>query len=600
MLSLRHSLALALLLTPGVSYTASPQARGTTLIRHVRVFDGERVIGVRDVLVRDGRIAAVESTIAVPRGADVVDGAGKTLLPGLIDAHTHVFGDALAQALAFGVTTELDMFTDPKLATQMRAEQTAGNVASRADLYSAGVLATAPHGHGTEYGMAIPTIAAAESAQAFVDARVAEGSDYIKIILDDGSTYGRTIPTVSTATLRALVRAAHARHKLAVVHVGTLADARAAIDAGADGLMHLFLDREPDPEFGRFVAAHHAFVVPTLTVLRSVAGTPDGAALVSDARLSPYLSATGQGSLLGTFRFARPMNYAAAEHAVQQLKAAHVPILACTDAPNPGTAHGISIHRELELLVAAGLTPTEALVAGTSAPARAFSLGDRGMIAAGRRADLLLVQGDPTTNILATRAIISVWKGGTLLDRAAVASAVAAQRTAVATGTPLGMVSSFESGTPAANYGFGWVVTTDQLAGGKSTATMNVVGGGAAGTSKSLEVAGDIDAGLPYAWGGAMFMPGVRPMAAADFSKAKEIRFWAKGDGHTYHVMVFAESRGRMPLMNAFVAGPEWTEIVMPISSFAGIDGHDVMGVAFTGGPEPGPFKFRIDEVRIQ
>jgi hypothetical protein len=222
------------------------------------------------------------------------------------------------------------------------------------------------------------------------------------------------------------------------------------------------------------------------------------------------------------------------------------------------------------------------------------------MIAVGRRADLLLVEGDPTIDILATRKIASVWKGGALFDRATVASAIAAQRTVAASGTPLGMVSNFEGGTPAAAYGFGWVVTTDQLAGGKSTATMNVVDGGAAGTSKSLESAGEIDAGLPYAWGGAMFMPGVRPMATADFSKAKEIRFWAKGDGHTYHVMVFAESRGRMPLMNAFTAGSEWTEIVMPISSFAGIDGHDIMGIAFTGGPEPGPFKFRIDEVRIQ
>jgi hypothetical protein len=222
------------------------------------------------------------------------------------------------------------------------------------------------------------------------------------------------------------------------------------------------------------------------------------------------------------------------------------------------------------------------------------------MIAVGRRADLLLVDGDPTVDILATYAIASVWKEGTLFDRAAVASAVAAQRTAAAAGTPLGMVSSFESGTPTATYGFGWVVTTDQLASGKSTATMNVVDGGAAGTSKSLEIAGEIDPGLPYAWGGAMFMPGVRPMAAADFSKAKGIRFWTRGDGHTYHVMVFAESRGRMPLMNAFVAGPEWTEIVMPISSFAGIDGHDIMGIAFTGGPEAGAFKFRIDEVRTQ
>jgi adenine deaminase len=79
----------------------------------------------------------------------------------------------------------------------------------------------------------------------------------------------------------------------------------------------------------------------------------------------------------------------------------------------------VSIHREVELLVRAGLSPIEALRAATSAPARAFRLADRGRIAPGLRADLLLVDGDPTTDILATRAIRTVWKLGRALDRAA-------------------------------------------------------------------------------------------------------------------------------------------------------------------------------------
>ena len=77
--------------------------------------------------------------------------------------------------------------------------------------------------------------------------------------------------------MRAVIEAAHKRQKLAVVHIGTLADARAAIDAGADGLVHLFVDKDPDPEFGKFVAAHKAFVIPTLVVLKSVTGVGGGA-----------------------------------------------------------------------------------------------------------------------------------------------------------------------------------------------------------------------------------------------------------------------------------------------------------------------------------
>src|SRR5262249_13820441 len=155
-----------------------------------------------------------------PAGATIVDGTGKTLLPGLIDAHTHAWGDALERALAFGVTTELDMFTDTEFAARMRREQAEGDASARADLFSAGTLATAPGGHGTEFGFRIPTLTGPAEAAAFVDARVAEGSDYIKIVKDDGSSYGLTFPTLDAPTIAALAAAAHARGKLAVAHIG--------------------------------------------------------------------------------------------------------------------------------------------------------------------------------------------------------------------------------------------------------------------------------------------------------------------------------------------------------------------------------------------
>jgi imidazolonepropionase-like amidohydrolase len=94
-----------------------------------------------------------------------------------------------------------------------------------------------------------------------------------------------------------------------------------------------------------------------------------------------------------------------------------VPILAGTDAPNPGTAHGVSIHREMELLVEAGLTPQQALAAATSVPARAFRLDDRGRIAPGLRADLVLAGGDPLKDITETRNIVRIWKGGKAVER---------------------------------------------------------------------------------------------------------------------------------------------------------------------------------------
>jgi len=592
----------ALLALLSLSSTVQAQARAsaTTIIRRVRVFDGVRSIGVRDVLIRDGRIATIAPSIAPVAGATIVDGRGKTLMPGLIDSHAHAFGDALAEALAYGVTTELDMFTDARDARAKRAEQRAGHVASRADLFSAGTLVTAPRGHGTEYGMPIPTIDSPDSAQSFVDARIAEGSDYIKIVLDDGTAYGRKIPTVSRATLAAVITAAHARQRLAVVHVATLADARTAIDVGADGLVHLFSDRAADAEFGRFVAQRRAFVVPTLSVLKSIAREAAGRDVAADPRLSPYLSETGRASMVATFPLNAKTSYAAAESTVRQLRAAGVPILAGTDAPNPGTAHGISVHRELELLVNAGLTPVQALVAATSAPAKAFRLADRGRVAVGLRADLVMVDGDPTIDITATRAIAMIWKGGVALDRAAVASRVVAARRQELEGPVLGLVSDFEDGTAKTSFGIGWMVSTDQMAGGKSAATMTVVDGGAQGSTKSFEIAGTVDAGLPYAWSGVMFMPSSRPMGPANLSKATDIRFWARGDGRTYNLLVFSEARGRAPLTQSFIAGAEWKEYVFPIKSFGGIDGHDIQGIAVTAGQPAGSFQFRLDGVRVQ
>src|SRR5450432_291054 len=386
----------------------------------VNIFDGFRLLPRKTVLIRDGIISAIGENLAIPVDAQVIDGTGQTLLPGLIDAHTHVFfASSLRQALMFGVTTELDMFMDYRIARGIKQRQATDQQLDMADLRSAGTLATARRGHGTEYGMSIPTICEPEDAQAFVDARIAEGSDYIKIIYDNRQAYGMNIPTISKVTMSALVAAAHTRGKLAIVHALRQQDAHDALEVGIDGLAHLFIDTAPDAEFGRYVALHHAFVVPTLTMLESLNSIPRVASLAKDIHLAPYLS---QEDILGLesmspHRTNAHFNLAMVEETVRQLKAAGVTILAGTDAPNPGTIHGVSIHRELELLVHSGLTPTEALVAATSAPAEVFGLNDRGRIAHGLRADLLLVRGDPTVDIRVTRDIVSIWKMGVLVVR---------------------------------------------------------------------------------------------------------------------------------------------------------------------------------------
>jgi imidazolonepropionase-like amidohydrolase len=292
---------------------------------------------------------------------------------------------------------------DLQLATELKAEQRANRADNRADLVSSGYCATAPGGHGTEYGLQFPTLTGPEEAQAWVDARIAEGSDFIKIIYERGGDTGQGgRPSIDKSTLQALIVAAHARRMLAIVHIHSEQQAMEAIEANADGLAHLFSHggNTVDPKFVPLVVSHHAFVIPTLTVLESVCNLNPGRRLVDDPKLGPYLLAAYVPQLTRNINHGQPDHCMFAMGAIPTLSAAHVPILAGTDVGNPGTAPGASLHGELEYLVQAGLTPRQALVAATSAPAATLHLADRG-------------------RIKATRDILAVWKGGAPVDRQA-------------------------------------------------------------------------------------------------------------------------------------------------------------------------------------
>jgi imidazolonepropionase-like amidohydrolase len=579
------------------------------VIRNAKVFDGRRAIGEADVWVEAGTIKAIGKQLKAAPEAEIVDGTGATLLPGFIDAHTHTYGDALKDAIVFGVMTELDMFADMNYVRQVKQLEAEGKNRDMADVRSAGTLATVRGGHGTQYGFAIPTLATPAEAKGWVNARVKEGSDYIKIVYDDGRQYGLAMPTLTKETMKALIDATHEQGKLAIVHIGTQQQARDAIEAGADGLAHLFADSAPTKDFAAFAAKHKVFVVPTLSVLESVSGRPSGESLTSDVRVEPYLTRANIDNLRKSFpKLKATLNEKHAEQAVHELKAAGVPVLAGSDAANPGTAHGASMHRELELLVRAGLTPVEALAAATAVPAEVFHLNDRGVIAAGKRADLVLVKGDPTHDITATREIVAVWKAGTKVDRDGYRNGIEqaksnAKKVAAAAALAPGerkMISDFEDNRPTAVFGAGWSVSTDLILGGKSTGDMKPIEGGANKSKHGLKVSGEIDGALPYAWAGVMFSPGMQVFAPADLSASKDLTFWAKGDGKTYRVMIFTETGGRVPAQQTFTSEKDWKRYTMPLAKFNGTDGHDVTAILFVGGPEAGAFEFSLDDIGLQ
>jgi imidazolonepropionase-like amidohydrolase len=213
--------------------------------------------------------------------------------------------------------------------------------------------------------------------------RVAEGSDYIKIVI------GLPGPSHDQTTLDALAAAAREHAKLSVAHASSFESVQMAQRARVGVLTHVPLDKALDETAVALAVADGRILIPTLAMMEGIVeqSAPPGA------------------------------DYAAARQSVTVMYRAGVPILAGTDAnAAPGVpaaiSHGSSLHHELELLVDAGLSTLDALRSATSRPARYFGLGDRGVIEPGRRADLVLIDGDPLQDIKATRSIRRVWCGG--------------------------------------------------------------------------------------------------------------------------------------------------------------------------------------------
>ena len=568
-------------------------------IEHVRVFDGTNSSEDQTVLVAGDRIVAVGTsrTIATPARAQRIDGTGKTLLPGLIDAHAHVIdADDARTALIFGVTTELDMMSIPTTTVPLSHD-----ASDRARVVPAGYAATAPGGHGTEYGFIVPTLTRPDEAEAFVAARVADGSHHLKIIIEDGHEIGRPLPTLDAPTVTALVHAAHAHHMLAVAHVGSANDVATALAGGVDGLAHVPAETLDTATLAQ-IASRHIFVAPTLSVLASVCGT-SGADLAADPRFAPFLLPDQARHLATPFPMKlRNLQCDAPAASVATRHAAHVVLLAGTDAPNAGTAHGVTVHGELARLVAAGLSPSEALTAATSAPAHAFGLVDVGKIRIGAIADLLLVDGDPTHDITATRAINSVWRAGHAVNREArraeVVAAVKAEHDAQAAApkTILGPIASFDDGTATARFGV-LFVATDALRGGSSTGQWKVISPGADGTAHALSITGEVIASkMPYPFSGLTFSPAGLSRTPADLRAAHKLSFWTRGDGHTYVLLLL--STAGIPAMKSFVAPAAWTHIDIDLDAM-GLDLSQVAGIGWAS-TTIGPFAFDLDQLELR
>lgn len=363
-----------------------------------------------------GGLIAEVGTDLTADGLPVYDGGGATVLPGLIDTHVHASNQGRIDALRFGTTTVLDMHTTRRSGLADAAEARESVEPTRwADQWSAGLGVTAPGGWPDDGRM--PTLDTDTDPAEFVADRLAEGSDYIKVFLEDGSRFpDLSYHPLTTAQVRAVIAAAHDEGVLAVAHVAQAADAVTVVEAGTDALVHVPSADRFTPDQLDTMRSAGAPVVATLSVQSAISCGSVAETLQEDPRIEPLLSHEQRRS----FRASWTCDPSALDNAMANIRDLHdagVPILAGTDTPNPGTAFGISMFGELRLLVESGLSPSEALSAATAAPAEVFGLADRGRLAAGMCADLVLVTGDPTADVDAVVDIVAVWKNGQPVDR---------------------------------------------------------------------------------------------------------------------------------------------------------------------------------------
>lgn len=348
------------------------------------------------VVVRDGRIGDVgaRGDVVIPADVATVDVAGKTIVPGLWDMHTHVTQIEWAPVyLAAGVTTVRDMGNEFAFITALRDAIDSRRAAGPRLLLAGLVDGGGPNAFGTEYA------ATAEEARRVVARYHDAGFQQIKI-------YSLVTPPI----VEALSAEAHRLGMTVTGHVPTGMTIEQAVSAGFDQIAHLPIRGEADSDevkqTVRFLRDHKTVMDPTQSwneLLGHAAGTPIAAFQPGIAKIPPPLNrvftnagAAGIDAATARSRLDRGLKI------VKALHDAGVPVVAGTDEGIPGH----SVHREIELYVEAGFTPMEALQAATIASARAMKLdAESGTIEKGKRADLVVLNANPLDSIRNIRTV---------------------------------------------------------------------------------------------------------------------------------------------------------------------------------------------------
>lgn len=447
---------------PTVAVALAPTTSDMIVIQNVAIFDSEslsRTPGM-DVVIQGGKIGAVLPTgeLKSTAGAHVVSGEGATLVPGLIDMHGHVssgttptweFGEADPEAnlrayLYSGVTTVFDPADASDEAFERRDRVARGDLIGPR-IFTTGKILTCSDGHPRALIQELapawiswyiePQVATAidseEEAVSEVDKLADAGADGIKIVID---SIPLTSPRMQSNVAAAVASHARSRGLRTVAHIGTTQDAIVAAEAGAALWVHGVYKEALSDESVAKLASYGIPMVTTSEVFDRYSRSLEGELVptkleretVAEALLDSFYPPPDDfdlGKLEGWLDLMRNTTQVRLDN-VRRVHEAGITILAGSDVQS-GVFPGASLHRELATLVEAGLSPAEAIRAATLDPALFLANGrelDAGLIAQGMRADLLLVEGDPTEDINALANIREVFLQGQIVERTPVAN----------------------------------------------------------------------------------------------------------------------------------------------------------------------------------
>ena len=400
------------------------------VILGAKLIDGTGADPIEDsaIVIRGRRIESVgsRSHVPVPKGGDIIDGRGLVIVPGLIDLHCHYFGNRAAVEnkfrvqLSFGVTATRSIGVDLPETLDVIADALSGKILGPR-VYTAGLGFTHPDGHPIDQeDVYRPTNE--EEARLQVQKLAAQKVDFVKIWVE--SRGGKT-PKITEAIRAAIVQEA-TRHGIpTVAHISDQNDVEQLMALGVTDFLHTVRSRKTiGHEFVEMCRSHGLYFTPTLTIHHAGwywAENPkqlDAPKIQTAFDVGVFEALSDQKArreLLSNSDLAeRKSDYRRAEAFVLRMHRAGIPIVVGSDSGAGNVAVGWGTHHEMELLVAAGLTPMEALTAATGRAASLLKRGksERGILRAGNVADLLLLRADPLADIRNTRKTKRIMQAG--------------------------------------------------------------------------------------------------------------------------------------------------------------------------------------------